>query len=154
VRNNLALDRRPGTAWNLLKRPVGFPAYFRYELPEAIFSSVQMAVFIQQFDRASSQAAREALFSNTLQSMEKGTLKRDDFLRKLVAVVKTMQRSTAMFLGQAAVKESDQYAYDTFPSFGEAGHVLRIVHNIAQKLLHPERVSFLPDRSSRPANPV
>jgi len=49
-----------------------------------------MVVFIQQFDRAASQAAREALFSNTLQSMEKGTLKRDDFLRKLVAVVKTM----------------------------------------------------------------
>jgi len=50
-----------------------------------------------------------------------------------------------MFSGQAAVKASDQYAYDTFPSFGEAGHVLRIVHNITQKLLHPERVSFLTD---------
>jgi hypothetical protein len=120
-----------------------FPAYFRYEIPDAIFSSVEMASLLQRFELAEGQTARETVFLDTLQSMEKGSLKRDDFLRKLADSVKSIPVPVAKSLGEAAVKASQKYAYDMMPSFGEAGHVLRMILFIAQKLSRTERMTFL-----------
>lgn len=126
-----------------ISEPGMFPAYFRYEIPDAIFSSVEMASLLRQFEHAATQTARAIVFLDTLQSMEKGSLKRDDFLRKLADSVKSIPVPVAKSLGEAAVKASAKYAYDMFPSFGEAGHVLRMILLIAQRLSQTERVAFL-----------
>jgi hypothetical protein len=120
-----------------------FPAYFRYELPDAIFSSVEMASMLHRFEHAASQAVRETVFLDTLHSMGKGSLKRDDFLRKLAESAKSLHASVSKPLGEAAIRASAEYMYDMFPAFGEAGHVLRTVLFIAQKLSHSDRVAFL-----------
>jgi predicted KAP-like P-loop ATPase len=126
-----------------ISEPGMFPAYFRYEIPDVIFSSVEMASFLQRFELAASQTAREKVFLDTFQSMEKGSLKRDDFLRKLADSVKSIPVSVAKSLGENAVKASGKYTYDMIASFGEAGHVLRMILLIAQRLSQTERAAFL-----------
>jgi hypothetical protein len=126
-----------------ISEPGMFPAYFRYELPDAIYSSVEIASLRQQLERAASQAIREAIFLDALQSMEKGSLKRDDFLRKLSDSAKSIHMPVAKSLGEVAVKASAKYTYDMMSSFGEAGHVLRMILVIAQRLSRTERVAFL-----------
>lgn len=120
-----------------------FPAYFRYQLPDAIFSYVEMASLGQRLERAASQSAREAAFSKTLRSMEKGSLKRDDFLRKLTDLAKSLPTPVAMSLGVAAAESAAEYTYDIMSGFGEAGHVLRLILAIAQRLPKTERITFL-----------
>jgi hypothetical protein len=132
-----------GESEKRISEPGMFPAYFRYELPEAIFSSVEIASLLKRFERVGSQTARETVFLETLHSMGKGALKRDDFLRKLAESVKSINPLVAKLLGEAALRASAEYTYDTFPSFGEAGHVLRMTLFIAQRLSLHERVAFL-----------
>jgi hypothetical protein len=128
-----------------IREPGMFPAYFRYELPDEIFSSVEMALLLKRFESALNQTERENVFTETLSSMQKGSLKRDDFLRKLADSLKSMDASGVRALGIAAAKISAQYTYDLFPSFGEAGHVLRIILVISQRLSQTDRVTFLKD---------
>jgi hypothetical protein len=126
-----------------VSEPGIFPAYFRYELPDEIFSSVELASLLQRLEGASSQEARDKIFLDTLRSMVKGSLKRDDFLRKLADSVKLIPVTVAKSLGVAAVKVSDKYMYDMLPAFGEAGHVLRMLLLITQRLSRTERAGFL-----------
>jgi predicted KAP-like P-loop ATPase len=122
--------------------PGMFPAYFRYEIPDAIFSSAEMASLLEQFELAD-EATREKVFLNTLQPMEKASLKRDDFLRKLAEAAKSIPLPVAKSLAVAAVRASDKYMYDMMPSFSEAGHVLRMILLIAKRFSKSERVEFL-----------
>src|SRR5216683_8034749 len=120
-----------------------FPAYFRYELPDTIFSSVELRSLLQQLQRASSQELRDTIFSVAFHSMEKGSLKRDDFLRKLADSASSIPAELGKTLGKAAVKASAQYTYDMMPALGEAGHVLRMILLVAKKLSLSERITFL-----------
>lgn len=126
-----------------ISEPGIFPAYFRYEIPEAIFSYVEMASVEQRLEKAASQADREAAFGEVLDSMPKGSLKRDDFLRKLSEKAKSISLTLAKAIGETAIKASEKYTYDMMPGFGEAGHILRMVLWIAKRLSHPERLTFL-----------
>jgi hypothetical protein len=128
-----------------IREPGIFPAYFRYELPDEIFSSVQLASLMQKVEHASTQEERYTIFLNTLQSMGKGSLKRDDFLRKLADSAKTVPLPVAKSLGEAAAKASANYTYDIIPQFGESGHVLRMILLIAQRLSKTDRLAFLQD---------
>ena len=121
-----------------------FPAYFRYELPEAIFSSVEMDGLLRRMGSATNADDRERTFLDTLNSMEKGSLRRDDFLRKLAeAATKSLPLPIGRPLVHAAMKAADKYTYDVLPTFGEAGHVLRIVLRISLRLQHAERTAML-----------
>jgi predicted KAP-like P-loop ATPase len=129
-----------------IQNPEIFPAYFRYELPEAIFSSVEMATFLRRMDDAAKKSNGEHVFRETLDSMEKGSPKRDDFLRKLAQAAKeSLSLTTGKALVHAAVGASHKYTYDMMAAFGEAGHVLRIVLQVAQRLPVSERLKLLED---------
>jgi KAP family P-loop domain len=121
-----------------------FPAYFRYELPEAIFSSVEMASFIQAFVKAETAETKDSVFREILDSMPKGSLKRDDFLRKLSELVKSLQPEQASALSKAVIRTADQYTYDPLSSvFAEAGHALRILIRAAEVLPMQDRQDLL-----------
>jgi hypothetical protein len=129
-----------------IQNPEIFPAYFRYELPDAIFSSVEIAQFLRRMDEAAKKSNAEQVFGETLDSMEKGSPKRDDFLRKLADVSQeSLPLTTGKALVHAVIGASHKYTYDMMASFGEAGHVLRIVLRIAQRLSVPERLKLLED---------
>jgi KAP family P-loop domain len=129
-----------------IRNPEIFPAYFRYELPEAIFSSVEMATFLWRMDDAAKSGNGEHVFQETLDSLEKGSPQRDDFLRKLAeAARKSMFLPTGKALVHAAMGAAHKYTYDMMAGFGEAGHVLRIVLRVAQRLPGSERLKLLED---------
>lgn len=126
-----------------IREPGIFPAYFRYELPDEIFSSVELGLFLEKLGRASNQEACDRIFFDTFQSMGKGSLRRDDFLRKLAESPKSIPPSVAKSLGLTAAKASALYTYDMLSQFGEAGHVLRMILLVAQRLSQTDRIPFL-----------
>jgi len=90
------------------------------------------------------QAERDRFFAQTLDSMEKGSLKRDDFLHKFASAVEVLTPDSAKSLGEAAVKSAAKYSYDSvFPFVGEAGYILVMIGAIANRLSGTERVAFL-----------
>lgn len=127
-----------------ISQPEMFPAYFRYELPEAIFPSVEMDRLLQEMAEASKAGSSDWTFQQLLDSMEKGSLKRDDCLRKLAeAASKSVPVPLAKALAYAAIKAANKYTYDMLAAFGEAGHVLRLVLRVAQRLPASERDALL-----------
>jgi KAP family P-loop domain len=120
-----------------------FPAYFRYDLPAAIYSAVELETFIKNSADAADDAARRKLFSDELSSMEKGSLKRDDFLRKVSNVVTKVSIPVGQAWVDAAMLEAKNLTYDRMMGFGEAGHIFRMVFRVAEELPKASRVAFL-----------
>src|SRR5260370_35224695 len=103
-----------------------------------------MAGLVRTMEHAADESDRGRAFLDALESMGKGTLKRDDFLRKLAeAATKSLSLPVGKALVRAAVKAADKYVYDTLAPFGEAGHVLRIVLRIAKRRAPTDRVALL-----------
>lgn len=124
--------------------PGMFPAYFRYELPQAMFSSVELDIFLRAFTRAGDDADRTRIFSEELRSMEKGDPKRDDFLRKLSDAAQWQTSEVGKSLVRATMQAADQYVYDSmFIGSGEAGHVLRIILRVSEKTPKADRAKLL-----------
>jgi len=65
-------------------------------------------LLLRQLEQASTQEARDLIFLNTLQSMEKGSLKRDDFLRKLADAASSISIPVAKSAGLTAVRVAAQ----------------------------------------------
>jgi hypothetical protein len=120
-----------------------FPAYFRYDLPTAIYSAVELEMFIKSSTDAADDAERRKLFSDELSSMEKSSLKRDDFLRKLSDVAPKVSLPVGQAWVEAAMLEAKNLTYDRMVGFGEAGHIFRMVLRIAQELPKTKRLAFL-----------
>jgi len=126
-----------------VSQPRIFPAYFHYEMPETIFSLVELDAFIQKIGAAANASDSERIFGETLDTMEKGALKRDDFLGQLAQTANSMPIPTGKAVVHAAMRAAHKYTYDMLANFGEAGHVLRIVLRIAQRLPASERPELL-----------
>lgn len=127
-----------------ISQPRIFSAYFDYELPENVFSYVELHAVLQRMTAATNGSNIAHAFLETLDSMEKGSLKRDDFLAQLgEAAQKSMPLPTGKALVHAAMKAAHKYTYDMLAAFGEAGHVLRIVLRVAQRLPASERLTLL-----------
>jgi hypothetical protein len=121
-----------------------FPAYFRYELPQGLFSSVELEAFIRTMNSVVTDDGRQRIFLEKLSSMEKGSPKRDDFLRKLSDTVNSLPPQVRQALVHAAMRAADTYVYDSaFVMLGEAGHVLRIVIRVGLKIPKAERAALL-----------
>jgi hypothetical protein len=126
-----------------ISEPSMFSAYFQFEIPEAVFSSLELEQFLEAFWAAKNDAGRGVAYRTTLEKLPKGSLKRDDFLRKLADVIRSMDQKQAAMLALVAVYEAKEYTYDLFAGFGEAGHVIRLVIRAAEKMSHDEKVQFL-----------
>lgn len=128
-----------------ISSPRIFPAYFQYELPQAIFSSIEMEALFERM-RVGGEAAQNA-FLETLGSMEKGSLKRDDFLRQIsFAAKQPMPTEMSRAIVLAAMRSADKLVYDhAFIAFSEAGHVLRLVLSVTQQTSPSDRFKLLSD---------
>lgn len=126
-----------------ISNPEMFSAYFRYELPDAIFSSVEFEAFVRRSERAAAAPQQADTLLEELRSMEKGSLRRDDFLRKIADSIPTQNLQLARSWTVAAVRAADDVTYDTFTGLGEAGHIARMIIRFAQRLTKTGRVKFL-----------
>lgn len=127
-----------------ISQPDMFPAYFRYELPAGVYSSVEFADFVRRFTGVPDDIQRRAAFIEELLSMDKGSVKRDDFLKKVSDEVETAELSIALAWALAAIVTANEIAYEGFFfSLSEAGHVLRMVIRYGQRLPQEKRAAFL-----------
>lgn len=126
-----------------IHHPGMFPAYFRYELPTAIFSAVELEDLMQKTRNAGTPVERQKLFTDRLLSMERGSLKRDDFLRKIADDIPQLPVEIGRDWVDAILRNDSELTYDIMAVFGEAGHALRMVLQVALKLPPADRVQFL-----------
>jgi hypothetical protein len=137
-------NRKVGEEEKRIAHPGMFAAYFRYELPDAIFSSIELERFLREFKTASTSDERKRIFLEELDSMQKGAPKRTDFLMKLSDAAKSMDVNSGRNLAFAAMIGADRYVYDgMFIFHAEGGFALRIVIRVAEKIPTEERVSLL-----------
>ncbi len=125
-----------------ISSPEMFSAYFRHEMPAAIFSSVDFESFVRRSGQLTAMEQGE-LFLEELRSMEKGSLLRDDFLRKVADSIPSQHLQLARSWTMAAIRAANEVTYDTFTGLGESGHIVRMVIRFAQRLAKPDRVMFL-----------
>ena len=130
-----------------------FSAYFRYELPDAVYSSVDFAAFIRRYAALPSGTSQKSFFSDELRSMDKGSVRRDDFLKKISDEVETADMCIARALTFSGIVAANEIAYEGFFfSLSEAGHVLRAVLRFALRLRKSERQAFLSECIERAAD--
>lgn len=120
-----------------------FPAYFRYALPAAMYSAVELEEFARQTKALTTDQQRRELFVKELRSMERGSLKRDDFLKKVSEAIKVEDMDVSRSWALAAISAANEVLYDSFVGLGEAGHVIRMVIRYASRLKRPDRITFL-----------
>lgn len=135
-------DIKRDSAEKRISDPDMFSTYFRHELPSAIFSSVDLENLARRSEQLPS-AEQGDLFLEELRSMEKGSLRRDDFLRKVAESVATLKLQVARSWTIAAVHASNEVTYDIFTAFGESGHIVRMIIRFALRLGKAEHASFL-----------
>jgi hypothetical protein len=126
-----------------IRYPGLFPAYFRYDVPEGLFSSVELERFLEKTKEAKDSTQRQKLLIDELLSMQRGSLKRDDFLRKLADVIETQPTQIGRDWVAAILLRANELTYDTMSAFGEGGHALRMVIRVALKMPSAELVPFL-----------
>jgi hypothetical protein len=126
-----------------VRHPGMFPAYFRYDVPEALYSAVEFEDFADKSKAAKNSQERQKLFSDELLSMPKGSLKRDDFLRKVADNIEKESVDIGRDWIHAILAHANELTYDSMIAFGEAGHALRMIIRVALKLPKSELVPFL-----------
>lgn len=121
-------------------------AYFRYKLPEDLFSVKALNAFIAAFARTANDNDAYGLFARTLDSMEKGSPIRTNFLERLADKVQArdFDIELASKIARIVMRGASKYLYDTFMvTFGEAGHALRIVIRVGLRTPLERRAKFL-----------
>jgi hypothetical protein len=126
-----------------VRHPGMFPAYFRYDVPDALFSAVELENFLDRTDAAKTSIQREKIFTDILLSMPRGSLKRDDFLRKIADVIEKESIDIGRDWIHVILLHANELTYDSMAAFGEAGHALRMIIRVACKMSKAELVPFL-----------
>jgi len=121
-------------------------AYFRYKLPEDLFSVKALNAFITSIANTTNDRDAYVLFEQTLDSMEKGSPIRTNFLERLADKVqaRNFDIESASKIARIVMVGASKYLYDSFMvSFGEAGHALRVIIRVALRLPQESRARFL-----------
>lgn len=126
-----------------IENPDLFPAYFRYELPKAMFSSVEIEEFLAQFAAAKTEQERDACFGDEIGDLEKESLKRRDFFQKLSDNAASLTPDVRLALLGTLMRFADRISYDLFVGLGESGHVIRTVLRVAKAIPFAERKDVL-----------
>jgi hypothetical protein len=102
-----------------------------------------MGSFVRKVENAPSFEAKREEFVRVLDSMEKGDLKRENFLEKLSDRMRTMEVSVAIDLVRICMLAAGKYGYEFFVSTGEAGDALRMVIRVGGRIPTEQRTAFL-----------
>ncbi len=109
-----------------------FPAYFRWTVPENVFSDAELGRLKTDLGWASS-ADMQVVFDRCLDSISYGSPKRADFFWKLIGLVDGLGNGAARSLAVAVARRSDRYAPSIFGQ-GEWAYARNLVFAAARKL--------------------
>jgi hypothetical protein len=124
--------------------PDYFPVYFCRAVPEAVFSSLEMEKLKSRLQRPASDAERRTIFSHTLDSLERGSLRQYDYVHKVALELERLPIDVAQSVSFAIASNADKFGDEPFVN--ESNRALAGVFAVAQRLSGSERInSFLAD---------
>ncbi len=128
--------------------PDFFPLYFRYQVPEAMFSETELETFISGMNALSSVPDCIEYFSNFFMAIPKESPRREDFLHRIALSVDRLKDLQAEALAYAVAHHARDYVYDVIMFVvAEAGRALRIVFEVAQRFAKSSKVHEILERS-------
>ena len=117
-----------------------FDAYFRYDLPSDVFSTVELERILDSMNSAQYQYEADQVLAGALDSTEAGSGKRADFLYKLSQAASSLNPNGAKMLAFSAMECANRYVYDpSFGVFGESYYAYRTVVVALLKIEESER---------------
>jgi KAP-like P-loop domain-containing protein len=128
--------------------PDFFPLYFRYQVPETMFSETDLESFIKGMNSLSSLEDCITYFSNSFTAVPKGSPRREDFLHRVALSVERFKDLQAEALAYAVAHHARDYVYDVIMFVvAEAGRALVIIFEVAQRFVKSSKVQQVLERS-------
>jgi len=132
-RKKRSADLEKGESERRIFHPDFFPAFFRYQVPDTVFSESELNTFIRNMNGKNSREESEKCFATTLLQIPKGSLKRHSFLHRVSGTIARLGNLQAEALAFATAANSSEYIYDLAWAVGEAGAALRTVLEVANR---------------------
>jgi hypothetical protein len=127
-----------------ISHPWMFEAYFRLEIPKDVFSAAALNQFLESIRDAKERETVSGAFSATLQTMEVGAERRQDFLWKISLSIRLLNGNVAKWLALSVMQFADKYQYDRGPSlWGESIFAFRVAREAMLGMAESDRVDFL-----------
>ncbi len=128
--------------------PDFFPVYFRYQVPETMFSQADLERFVDVMNSTSSLKACIDYFSRTFAEIPKQSPRRFDFLHRIGISENRFNDLQAEALAHAVAKHASEYVYDSIIFMAaEAGRALVIVFEVAQRFSKSSKVQDILEAS-------
>jgi hypothetical protein len=128
-----SVDLEKGESERRIFHPDFFPVYFRYQVPDTVFSEAELNAFVADMNGRNSKEESEKCFALTLSQIPKGSLKRQSFLHRVAGTVARLGDLQAEGLALAIAINATEYTYDITWTVGEAGAALRTVLEVANR---------------------
>jgi KAP family P-loop domain len=122
-----------------IAHPDYLPVYFRYEVPDTIFSSREMADFIARMSSAKSPKERREVFDDLFSSLEDGSVRRYDFIQKLVSGLGTVEADVAKSIALSLAANAHRLGDDFLVSEGRRARVAVLA--VAQLLSRSDEIN-------------
>jgi len=136
-------DLEKGESERRIFHPDFFPVFFRYQVPETVFSESELNTFVTEMNKKDSREESEKCFAITLSRMAKGSLKRHSFLHRVAGTVARLGILQAEGLAFAIAAHASEYAYDLTWAVGEAGAALKTVLEVANRFANSPTLQHL-----------
>jgi hypothetical protein len=128
--------------------PDFFPIYFRYQVPEVMFSETELETFISGMNELSSVEDCIKHFSDFFMTIPKEAPRREDFLHRVALSVDRLKDLQAEALAYAVAHHARDYVYDVIMFVvAEAGRALRIIFEVAQRFAKSSKAQQVLERS-------
>jgi hypothetical protein len=128
--------------------PDFFTSYFRYQVPETMFSETELTSFIDGMNALSLVEDCIKYFSDFFVTIPKQSPKREDFLHRMSLSIARFKDLQAEALAYGVALHARDYIYDSMMFLiAEAGRALLIVLTIAQRFSKLSKVQQVLERS-------
>jgi len=115
-----------------ISHPDYFPIYFLYAVPELIFSSLEMDRFTKELTDTHGDHEARAVFERTLLSFEAESMRRYDFVNKLVNQLQSLRLDLAKSVAFAVAQNADKFGDELLVS--ERRRAIVAILQVAQRL--------------------
>jgi hypothetical protein len=124
-----------------ISHPDYFPIYFLYAVSDLVFSSVKMDRFVKELIQAQGDDKVLAAFDHLFLSLEADSVRRYDFVNKLVQRLQTLPLITAKSVAFAIAQNSDKFGDEFLVS--ERRRAVVAILQVAQRLSESEEINTL-----------
>lgn len=113
--------------------PDCFPVFFRYQVPETVFSESELNALILDMNNKASLAECEKCFTSAFSQIPKGSLRRYSLLHRIVGALPRLGDIQLEATAIAIATNSAEYTYDISWAIAEGGAALKLVFRIAER---------------------